>query len=121
MIIGPGWKVAIEDMMFQRGYKVSVYQHFGDKIQLLKVNKKGDFETVDLEPAVRAGEDEFTFKLPINDLQPIMKALWDKGVRPEDKRYENEIELLKNHIKDLQKLLGLHENKANAKYKIESH
>ena len=45
-------------------------------------------------------------------LQQFMDALWEKGVRPKERRYENEVELLKgqmnlqnNHLQDMRKLV----------------
>lgn len=45
-------------------------------------------------------------------LQSMMDMLWEKGIRPQDKRYPEEIELLKgqmklqdNHLQDMRKLV----------------
>lgn len=37
-------------------------------------------------------------------MQTMMDALWNKGVRPKEVRYEREIDLVKHHLDDMRKL-----------------
>lgn len=38
-------------------------------------------------------------------LQAMMDGLWEVGVRPKDRRYENEMELQRAHLEDMRRLV----------------
>ena len=43
--------------------------------------------------------------LSYTQLQAIMDGLWERGVRPQDRRFDNEVTLIKDHLNDLKRLV----------------
>lgn len=56
-----------------------------------------------LEGGERVPDDAFISLRP-EILQGIMDGLWERGVRPKDRRYENELDLMKNHLEDMRRI-----------------
>ena len=44
---------------------------------------------------------ECFWPIPEETWQGILDAIWERGLRPKDRRYENEAELLKAHLRDM--------------------
>ena len=46
-----------------------------------------------------------SFMFKPSHLQALMDGLWERGIRPKDRRYENELELKDAHLQDMRKLV----------------
>ena len=112
------WKFEIADNPYKMGYKVYIFRvDHEQKIHLLKFDK-GEAKVVQVDP--KSFDEEFSFAFPGMSLQPLMEKLWSMGLRPSDRKYENEIDLLKAHIADLQKILGISNGRSSGSIKFES-
>lgn len=83
-----------------------------DRINCLLIRRETQGETTVLQPngtfiRVKSGEriQDPSFILEYEHLQAILQGLWDGGLRPKDKRYETEIDLLKDHLADMKRLV----------------
>lgn len=56
---------------------------------------------------LKAGESipKPSLVLQSEHLRAIFQGLWDGGFRPKDRRYESEIDLLKDHLQDMKRLV----------------
>jgi hypothetical protein len=46
-----------------------------------------------------------TLRLDEEKLELIFNRLWENGFRPKDRRYENEMSIINNHLQDMRKLV----------------
>lgn len=51
--------------------------------------------------------DEAFWNLPEDTFQSFMDALWARGIRPEDRRHEEESKLLREHLDSLKETLAM--------------
>ncbi len=94
MIIGEGWKVWI------------AYDTDRDR-EVMRIGRRAgpssreylcpDGRVVTLERGTLIPE-EAIWNVPMETFQAIMDALWARGIRPEDRRHEEEAKLLREHL-----------------------
>jgi len=100
MTIGDGWRVEVMRDP-QRVIDVFVIQRqAGSKREILAPN--GNVYTVNPNEVVP--HDVF-WPIPYEALQPIMDALWKQGIRPKDRRHDEEAKLLRESLDRERKLL----------------
>ena len=85
------------------------YRRGRDKIAILQAD--GIVE-VDINDRLDGGDRKPLLSLPRESLGALMNSLWEMGVRPQGKRYEEETELLREvlatqgkHLEDMQQLV----------------
>ncbi len=66
----------------------------GDKVEVLLPD--GTMKQV--EDFKEVTEEEVLCTLPEESLQSLMDGLWDKGIRPQERRYEEETKLLREQL-----------------------
>jgi len=102
------WDIAIEESVYREATKIFIFRktQVDGKDQLLQAD--GTIKLVgpaDLDP-------EPTMRLTDGMIQGLFNALWDRGHRPKDRRYEKELDLMRNHLEDMRKIVGLTLNDA---------
>jgi hypothetical protein len=86
------------------------YNSFDYLISFIKEDKDGHTLLLsDLKKTkhVKFGEEcnEYTIRINSEMLKDVFDKLWEDGVRPKDRRYENEMSIINNHLQDMRKLV----------------
>jgi len=102
-----GWEVHLEHRYARDSIDIYIDRplHKDGKFQQIYIDKEnGDFAVKEID-----GNKEVkpSLTLPETVLIALFNALWEKGYRPENKRYEREADLLKAHLEDMRKLVFL--------------
>lgn len=94
MIVGEGWRVWLG------------YDERTDR-DIMKIGRRAgpsmreylcpDGKVITLERGSPIPEEAF-WNVPGETFQAIMDALWSRGIRPEDRRHEEEAKLLREHL-----------------------
>lgn len=100
-----GWRVYVQEQnYFDRTVDVFLIQDFGgDRYRVLQP----DMTTMEMrkDEAVRAGTVKPTFQLLPEQLQALADGLADKGFLPKQRRFAEEITLLRDHLEDMRRLV----------------
>jgi len=96
------WEIGFEESIYRTEIKVLIWKHLGNGKDLL-LRPGGEFETVESNAEIPGP----SFTLLPGMVQGLMDALWKRGVRPKDVRYERELDLMKNHLEDMRDLVFL--------------
>jgi len=83
-------------------YKVYLYRQVKNVYEFLQ----GDSTVIQVELNERYDHVKPIAELPAECLQRLMEGLWDQGIRPKARRYEEETSLLREVIETQKKHLG---------------
>ena len=105
------WHVSIQPQQYGRDYEFWMDLVRGNKAEVLQPD--GSMREIGLFTSVNEPDGpKPTAILPRESLGSIMDALWEMGVRPKDRRYEEELDLLREqlaiqtkHLEDMRALV----------------